>query len=205
MTLRLLIVGEGPRDEACVPRLAERILESPVEPQFENWARLHRRGSKRGLGRKLAYSMRQVKDRGLEGLVATVDSDRRGPSGKLKELKETRGAEQVAGKGVPAALGEAIPHLEAWLLDDERAVREALNFPTDRSIPSPTKVRDPKAELDALIADCHPTCEHVEGLTRNCMALVIERCIHANATDFEDFCADVRTELGPVVARKSAV
>jgi hypothetical protein len=48
MTLRLLIVGEGPRDEACVPRLVERILQSPVEPQFEAWARLHRKAAQRG-------------------------------------------------------------------------------------------------------------------------------------------------------------
>ena len=198
MTLRLLIVGEGPRDEACVPRLVERILQSPVESQFENWARLHRRGSQRGLGRKLAYSMRQVKDRGLQGLVATVDSDQRGPSGKLKELKETRADEKALGKAVPAALGEAIPHLEAWLLDDERAVREALGLASDTEIPAPTKVREPKAELDLLIAGCNPACEPVEGLARICAAIALARCIHADATGFADFCADVRAELGAI-------
>jgi hypothetical protein len=89
--------------------------------------------------------------------------------------------------------------LEAWLLDDERGVREALGLPSDQSIPSPTKVREPKAELGSLIARCNPACEPVEGLARVCAALALERCIHADATGFGDFCDDVRAELGPLV------
>lgn len=201
MTLRLLIVGEGPRDEACVPRLVELILETTVDSSFEPWVRLHRKGARQGLGRKLLYSMRQLKDRGLQALIATANSDRPGSSGKLKELAEARAAEKAAGKAVPTALGAAIPHVEAWLIDDRAAVRQALHLPTDLSdleIPSPTTVLHPQDELDGLIAQSDPRIPVIEALARIAAALEIERCENAVATGFSAFCADVQAELAPL-------
>src|SRR5436305_6917758 len=118
MTLNLLFVGDGPRDEAVVPRLVERILNVDVTGEFEPWKELHLHGSGKGLGKKLLYMLRRARDRGAAGVVATVDADKFTKKDKLTDLKGARNKDRESGHTTPAALGEAIPHLEAWLLDD---------------------------------------------------------------------------------------
>lgn len=201
MTLKLLFVGDGPRDEAAVPRLVERVLGEQVEEQFEAWKQLHLRGSGRGLDRKLRYALRQAKDRNLAGVVATVDSDRRGPSDKVSELVQARQSERDSGNAMPVGIGEAIPHLEAWLLDDPVSVKLALNLPKDRELPAVSKIADPKAALNELWSKC-PTSNRIHDcLAEIARGLEYARCIHASTTGFEAFVKDVRSEFAEFPSR----
>jgi hypothetical protein len=199
MMLKLLFVGDGPRDEAAVPRLVAGLLGVAVSSEFEGWARLHRRGAGRGLARKLQFAIRQALDRRAAGVVATCDADQYRSSAKLTELRDAREQDRARGTVIPTALGEAIPHLEAWLLDDPVAVRTALGLSSTTEISSPTKVRSPKDELNRLHDEYGCTTTILETLTHIAAALSVRHCNHASETGFEEFTADVAQELGPLV------
>jgi hypothetical protein len=198
--IHLFFVGDGPRDEAAVPRLVERILNVPVRDEFSAWARLHRSGAGKGYGRKLRYATRQAKDRGADGLVATVDADKATKRTRLGELSDARDEDRASSPPFPTAIGEAVPHLEAWLLDDAEAVRHALQLAHDASIPTVRKTKDPKAKLDDLFALSYRKDEVLVLLTDIARELVPSRCRHASSTGFKGFADEVQSELGQLAA-----
>lgn len=133
-------------------------------------------------------------------MVATVDQDRAPARERLGELVKGRAEarERPDLVAFPAAVGEARPHGEAWLLDDPVAVRDGLYLPGQVQVPAVSKVKDPKsalADLDALVD--HPPGEApIDRLARIARALDPTRCRHAKDTGFADFVADLRSELG---------
>src|SRR5438046_2607642 len=87
--MKLLFVGDGPRDCATVPHLVSGILSSPVEPQRRAWKQIELfRGT--GYGRKLLFTMAEARTLELEGVVATVDRDAASANERLSELKDAR-------------------------------------------------------------------------------------------------------------------
>ncbi len=201
MTLKLLFAADGPRDEAALPPLVGNLLGTTVEPVFTAWkgVRLQRGGgSLGGYGRKLLFLLRDARDRGVAGVVATVDVDRDPGSSKLKDLEEARNRDRAAGKATPAALGEAIPHMEAWLLDDDVAVRKALNLASDAAVAVPTKVKSPKEELD-LLHQAAGACQEIsELLAILAKELNVTHCGRAGHTGFMAFYKEVDRELKPL-------
>ena len=57
-----------------VPRLVKKILARSVREDVRHWSRLNSAGS--GSDRKLRFAIRQARDVGAAGVVATVDRDR---------------------------------------------------------------------------------------------------------------------------------
>lgn len=198
MSIRLLVIGEGERDNICVPLLVAGIVQRPIEHEFENWPRLHRRGSGQGLGRKLLFAMRQALDGAYQGLIATVDSDDCDGQVKLPELKSAREQARTTDKWVPAALGEPVPHLEAWLLDDPVAVRTAFSLAASTHINAPTKTKSPKDELNGLYERSGCSDPLLKTLEIICCELKLARCNHAKTTGFDDFAEDVEREIRPL-------
>lgn len=198
MSIRLLFVGDGPRDEAAVPELVRTLLGTQISAEFEPWARLNVRG--KGYERRLRYATRQARDRRVSGLVATVDRDLASRRQRLKELVDGRDAErQTPTPLVPTALGEANPHLEAWLLDDQVAVRRTLRLDGDHPLPNVRSVSSPKAELDDLHSRCSRCDEERLAILAEMAASVDHaRCAHSGETGFKSFVEEVRTELGPL-------
>ncbi len=192
--IKLLVVGDGERDGASVPPLIQTILQKPVESEFERWPRLQ----KRGLGRKLLFATIQARTRKHDGLVAVVDADQRMRSEKIKALVAARTEMRQSAPPFPTALGEAIPNGDAWLLDDPLAVFDALQLDRNTPIAVVTKVRDPKPELDAIIAMSSRADEDILQVLAAIAGLVgLERCRHASDTGFEAFVKDVTAELKP--------
>jgi hypothetical protein len=201
--IHLYFVGDGPRDGAAIPRLVERILVADVDAEFSPWARLHARG-RRGYGRKLRYAIRQARDRSLSGVVATVDSDKAPPRERLRELRQSRDDDRTTSAPLPTALGEAVPHLEAWLLDDPEALREALGLDSREDVPTVRKAKHPKTELNSLIEKSsydRSLLDHLSEISRRCDPI---RCRHASETGFKLFVDDVKTELGPSVVDEAS-
>ena len=197
--MKLLFVADGLLDGVTVPRLVEGILQVTVEEETVGWARLHQRGSGSGYGRKLRFAIRQARDGRLEGVVATVDVDRERRGRRLQELQTARAEDRAASPHLPVALGEADPELEAWLLDDPVAVREALGLEQDQAVPTVRKAKNPKKTLEHLLTQGPRSSERPLHVWPN-IAQLLEpsRCRHAKETGFADFQNDVRGELGPL-------
>jgi hypothetical protein len=201
--IRLLFVGDGPRDEASLPPLVGTILNTKIDNEsgFRAWKSI-RVG---GYPKKLLFAIRIVRDRRLPGLVAVVDSDRQPARHRLRELIAARKKDRESTAPVPTALGEARPNVDAWLLDDATAVRDALQLSGNVPIPPVDKTPDPKAALNELISHSldmelqlnrDTSASHTLPLLSEIAAQIApNRCKRAKATGFHAFEQDVLTEF----------
>ena len=212
MTIKLLFVCDGPRDAPCVPRIVERILETPVTEDCRIWARLNDKEQRpaKGLARKIQFAIRQAKDSGAAGLIATVDRDKEARHSRLKDMQEGRNLDRTANAIFPTALGEADPHFEAWLLDDPVAVRTVLGLASNHPIPVVTKVVSPKVEIDKLIDlrasrnESGYPAPQTRLLTLADIARQVDlgRCQHDKEIGLKAFADDVKRELRPLLLGK---
>ena len=191
------IVGDGPRDEATVPLLAARILGIRIDATFKAWSAF-RAGPPE---RRLKYAARQALDAGVPRLIVTVDTDKDAFGEKLKKLRHARSQDTNCNGLVQIALGEAVPHAEAWLLDDQVAVREALHLPLGTDIPSTRNEKDPKQALEDLrrIGDRggDPILEVLADIARR---LDPVRCSRAQHTGFHSFQQELETAFRTLAA-----
>ena len=193
--VHLFFVGDGERDAATVPAIVKRLLDVAFRPTCARWARLH--GAGRGYGRKLLYALRQARDRRADGVVATVDADEERKGRRLRTLRDAREGDRSRFAAIPTALGEAVPHGEAWLLDDPVAVREAMNLPSNAKIPAVRESSDPKETLHRLLRNGPRAKDRPLQVWADIAGRVeASRCAHGKATGFHAFVDDVRRELG---------
>lgn len=193
--MRLRFVADGPRDEVVLPPIVGRVLDVRVAPTFSAWKTLRVNGYER----KLIFAHRQAIDAGEAGMVAVVDQDREARGSRIRALRAGRESERSRAPDLPIAIGQAVPHLEAWLLDDEVAIRRGLGLATDHPVPNVGRCKDPKSAIEALRrAGSSPHEPILEALGRVAVELDLRRCAHAKRTGFADFHEDVTHELGPV-------
>ena len=202
--LKLVIVGDGPRDGFTLPPLIGTILGRPVEPLFRDWhyvgfgdgVRLQGLKSAR---RKLGFLLAAVVTDGHDGLVVVTDRDTDGRRDKLRELQGWRDRVRTDPDffSVPIGLGEANRHVEAWLLDDWQAMQQVCGLPADAAIPG-ADCREPKAELDALIYGAGFTLE--SGLAAVAIAVAPDRCRRPQTTGLKQFADDLRSEFARLLA-----
>src|SRR5258708_2144006 len=197
--IRLFFVGDGQRDAVTVPRLVEGILGVTINAETDNWQDLRLAGG--GYPRKFLYAMRRAKARGLAGIVATVDTDRARNKLRLRELRKAREEERSRLPAFPAAIGQADPHGEAWLLDDPVAVRAALDLAATVEIGTVRRTKDPKEELETLRRASPRSGDRLLDLLTNiARAVQSHRCVHARETGFHAFEDEVKMELGLVAS-----
>jgi hypothetical protein len=178
--------------------LVKRILNTGVEVVFREWKKIPlTRGG--GYKRRLQFVLLQARDQEFDGVVATVDSDRDKPKRRLGTLQSAREQDRqsIRVSPIPAALGEAVPHLEAWLLDDPKAIRTVLKIAGNKEIANVFQ-SSPKSTLNDLIGESNRTEELLTILTEIATAIDVSRCSHACDTGLEAFVQDIQSELGPI-------
>mgnify|MGYP000931708942 CR=1 FL=1 len=187
--MKLHLYGDGPRDEITLKPLLERLLSVDVDPKFQAWARLNKAT---GYDRKVLYAIISAQNEKAHGLVAVCDADK--DPKRLAALRAGRESHRSKSPPFPTALGQADPHGEAWLLDDPKAVREALGLERGVEIANVRKCH-PKAELGRLIQEAGR--DPSEALAAISEHVDPKRCNHASETGLSAFLEDVREELGP--------
>lgn len=200
--MRLLCVGDGPRDERPLPALLENLLGQELDCTYEDWRQQRRHGRRQGIGpgrgfhRKVAEALLKVRRLGFDGLVAVLDRDTAPGGDRLRQARRGLAEDRARPERVvvPVALGEAAPHFEAWLLDDGNAVKLCLNIAATETIPRVDKCRSPKLEFERLIAD--------QGLDRDPLktkvawSLQVVRCRREKQTGFAAFRLELEQEYG---------
>lgn len=182
-----------------VPHIVGGILQiefdgEPVD--FVAWSdrRLH---GESGNGRRLKFVVREALADGIDGVVATVDQDKAKPRERLNVLIAAREDDRNSGRHLPTGLGEARPHGEAWLLDDQVAVKGVLGISAGEAIPTVQKSRSPKNALNNLCTAFER--KFADVLPGMAAKIDVGRCAHAKETGLQEFAEDVRAELGPLV------
>jgi hypothetical protein len=198
--IRIYFVGDGPRDAATVPALIASILSEQVDlvPGEHHWLRLHKDAGD-GYERKVRYATTEARKAKAMALVAVVDRDKAKAGHRMKALRSAREADRKQNPPLPTAFGEANPHGEAWLLDDPRAVREALGLGHDVEIVSPKKTKNPKGSLESLIETTRSRAQIMTALAEIAAVVDPSRCQNAEHTGFREFMDEVRDEIGPIV------
>jgi hypothetical protein len=193
----LLFVGDGERDAATNPHLVSVITGTEVEATTIPWPRLNEAG--KGYLHKLLFAIRTARRDGLEGVVATIDQDKSPGRERFRALQAGRTRDRETAAPLPTALGCADPHAEAWLLDDDVAVRNVLRFDPAATIPNVRKVASPKNELTGLHTRSARAQEPIRTiLIEIAQVLDPRRCPHTRETGFEHFVQEVRGEIGPL-------
>lgn len=196
--IRLLLVADGERDAATVPHLISAILNTPIDPRTTPWSRLHRG---RGYAGKLRFASSQAKDMDASGLVAVVDTDTAPSRSRLREMQKAREEIRSSAAPFPTALGEANPHGEAWLLDDQVAVRRALNLDENVPILTVRKTNSPKETLNALIRQSERAEDELLVVLADIAKEVDpSRATHRKETGFRGFMDEVNDQFGPLLA-----
>lgn len=193
----LHFVGDGELDRVVVPHLVERIIGRRHEVRFVAWKEIRGNKPSHGYGRKLRYAILDAKEQGEQGVVATLDRDRAEPRAKLHELQSARNGLREQGHHIPVALGEANPHLEAWLIDEPTAVRAALQLEKSATVPNWRKSKYPKDELGLLLSQSTRSHERPSEVWPDiARAVVTDQMLHPQETGWQDFEADIRAEFG---------
>ena len=196
MTIKLLIVGDGERDGAMLPPIVSGILQRPVDAQNERWAsteyRVHH-----GYQRKLLIAIRRAKDQGKDGVVGVVDADNTEKRGeRLRKLRAGREQDRQENAPFPTAIGIAVPHGEAWLLDDAHAVAECLQLGGTDNVRSWQDCKSPKDELTTMHRGSVRENEPPVEICREIASLVLlARCRNSDKTGFADFVNDLTSEF----------
>lgn len=199
--IHLYFVGDGPRDEATLPCLVEQILGNKVRPSFPKHPHLRLHGS-RGYRGQIRFAIRAARDLDAGGIVVFVDADKDPKGRKFRELRAGRDADRAASPPFPTALGEADPHAEAWLLDDQAAVRKVLQLSSDIEISTVRQTKNPKATLQSLIEQSEiESVDLLAILAAIACEVNLSRCQHAKETGFKRFADEVRHELGSLATK----
>lgn len=148
-TMRVAFLGEGSSDNGIVPHIdrlaAERGIRSSVTvPDF------NRLGDK--VGRSVPEKLSALRSFGDEYDLVVVhrDSDNAGREARVREIDQAITAEWADLSHVSAI---PVRMLEAWLLLDERAIRQVAENPHGRialDLPKPAaaeRIADPKSLL----------------------------------------------------------
>ncbi|MFO0959424.1 MAG: hypothetical protein U0800_18650 [Isosphaeraceae bacterium] len=192
--MRIHLYVDGPRDEATIPLILETLLGEAIDVvESCPWSRLNQ---PRGYQKKVVFALVKARDAGVDAVVAVCDADKM-PQ-RLAELKAGRADHRSKNAPYPAALGQANPHGEAWLLDDRTAIIRAWGLPPDTEIPTIRHCdRNPKRVIESLFA-LTGRYDQNDGLAEIARLLDSNRCVHKKETGFAQFLDEVRDELGPL-------
>ena len=195
---RLLCVGDGERDRTVLPALVESLLGEQIETFYEDWRQQRSPRGGRGFDAKVMAALDTVVRFGLDGLVAVLDRDTAPPFDRLRDARagRARHRRRFPSAPSPAALGEAAPHFESWLLDDEQAVKVVLAIAPGVRIPLPHRCRSPKVELERLIADAGRP-DRDDAKAEIAAGIDPARCRRGKRTGFADFLTDLHAEFPP--------
>ena len=94
----------------------------------------------------------------FSGFIAVIDKDKDSKGIRFKDLEEGK-KKVLAEVMLPISIGEAIPHGEAWLLDEEKAVREALYLDGNTEVPGTKVSKNPKETLTELYQESRRASE----------------------------------------------
>src|ERR1700722_10517004 len=108
--MKLLFVGDGPRDKAVLPALIENLLDVNdgsvrAGSVFRQWREIELYEGGAGYRRRMQFAIDQARSERMQGLVCAVDCDKAHARERLKELNNARDADRTKNTSLPTAIG----------------------------------------------------------------------------------------------------
>jgi hypothetical protein len=147
--MRVLLVGEGPSELAgALQNLVSRLADTDLEINIDRISRreIHaHHGKGRGFFKRAVRWMLEARKRGYDAIVLVSDED-----GRAERTHEINEAQQYGGTPIRRALGVAIRTFDAWMLADEIALTDVLEYQVPRQ-QNPENIMDPKGVCRTLL------------------------------------------------------
>ena len=180
-----------------MPIVVHRLCGKPFEMQVKTKRYAHLQG--KGLWQKVAFAKRQARyNRGTRGAVFVLDKE--GYDKVIAEL--TRGRDHEL-PNFPLAIGAAMPCIEAWLLVDSSALRQALELAHSPELPAnpeslPAPIENRKHNPKMVLAGLGAASQARKDAIAHKLDLTKARA--GCSVSFEPFAAEVETHLRPLFA-----
>lgn len=138
LKVRFVFIGEGTSDNGLVPHLRDLCsLNGAEATEIElDWNKLKEKVG-HSVSQKVKGALEQVPN--LDLLFIHRDADGRSPNGRYEEIAE---AIESLGVSIDDVAVVPIQETEAWLLLDEKAIREVAGKPRGRvrlNLPTPSR------------------------------------------------------------------
>ncbi len=191
MTLKLGFALEGNSDYPIVPRMARRVIAALCPaPELSPDSTLRPRERGHGFVKKLPMFAQQMREDGVDIVVAVVDTDNTW-IGERRQLLRDAKSKCKQSSAVCLADGLAVRKLEAWLLSDRKALLNVFGGGRGGKVDvpdNPEEDPDPKGTLNRIVRvltdgreiSFVPSAEKLADAI--CLDLLRKKCPH-----FDDF------------------
>jgi hypothetical protein len=176
--MKVLVVSEGKHEQAgALENLLRRLGADQAAFDFDRVSSssihaFHGKGG--GYFKRAVRWLLEAEKRGLDALVLLIDQD-----GQTDRSEQIREAQESPLSRLPRAMGVAVRTFDAWMLADETALADVLEYPVDRQA-EPETIRDPKRVCASLLANSQNQMAQSEMYARIAhrldVAVLVSRC-----------------------------
>ncbi|MBW7988653.1 MAG: DUF4276 family protein [Planctomycetes bacterium] len=188
--MRVLVVAEGKHElSGVLESLLKRLGGDNAVFEFDrvsnkNIHAVHGKGS--GYFKRAFRWLKEAEKRGADALILLIDED-----GEMERIEQIQEAQDSSLSRFPRAMGVAIRMFDAWMLADEKALAEVLDYNIDRQA-NPETIRNPKQVCEELLANSQIKISQREMYARVSSKINIDILCNRCQSGFRPFATNVR-------------
>ena len=149
--MTVLVVPEGKHEQSgALENLLKRLGGDNAVFEFDRVSnkRIHAfHGKGKGYLKRASRWLKEAEKKGADALILLIDED-----GKRERIDQIQEAQDSLLSQFPRAMGVAIRMFDAWMLADEKALTEVLDYKINRQS-NPETIRNPKQVCAKLLED----------------------------------------------------
>jgi hypothetical protein len=149
--MRVLVVAEGKHElSGALENLLKRLGGESSTFDYDRVSNdtIHAfHGIGNGYFRRALRWLIEAEKRGVDALILLIDED-----GRRERIEQIQEAQDSSLSRFPRAMGVAIRTFDAWMLADEKALTEVLDYNINRQT-DPETIRNPKQVCEELLTN----------------------------------------------------
>ncbi len=188
--MRVLVVAEGEHElHGALRNLIEKLggEGSTFDYDYVSSDKIHTyHGTGNGYFKRALGWLKEAEKRGVDALILLIDED-----GERDRIKPIQDAQDYLLSQFPRAMGVAIRTFDAWMLADEKALTEVLDYNINKQA-DPETIRNPKQMCEELLTNSHIQIPQREMYARVSSKINIDILCDRCQSGFKPFATYVR-------------
>jgi hypothetical protein len=186
--MRVLVVAEGKHEQSgALENLLKRLGGDNSVFEFDRVSnkRIHAFHGK-GYFKRAFRWLKEAEKKGVDAIILLIDED-----GKRERIEQIQEAQDSLLSQLPRAMGVAIRMFDAWMLADEKALTEVLDYKINRQT-NPETIPNPKQVCEELLTNSQIQIPQREMYARVSCKINIEILCDRCQSGFKPFATYVR-------------
>ena len=188
--MRVLVVAEGKHElHGALGNLLEKLGGDGSSFDYDRVSNntIHAvHGTGNGYFKRARRWLIEAEKRGVDALIFLIDED-----GKAERIEQIRRAQNYPIPQLPRAMGVAIRMFDAWMLADEKALTEVLDYNINKQA-DPETIRNPKQMCEELLTNSQIEIPQREMYARVSSKINIDILCNRCQSGFRPFATYVR-------------